>query len=74
MLMLVVGTAAVLAVTLVAGLVAVVIFLAEIRARLSATAVALEAVDMGATRLAGRVQCVQEAAAGAASGFRVDRT
>lgn len=67
MLTLVVGTAAVLAVTLLAGLVAVVIFLTEIRAFLADTAATLEAVDDGATRLAGRLQRVQRATEAAAS-------
>ncbi|WP_219415988.1 hypothetical protein [Pseudonocardia nigra] len=66
MLMLVVGTAAVLAVTLVAGLVAIVVFLTEIRTFLADTAATLEAVDEGATRLSGRLQRVQRATAAAA--------
>jgi hypothetical protein len=65
--MLVVVTAAVLAVTLVVGLVAVMVFLTEIRAFLRDTAAILDAVEERATRLAGRIERVQHSTHLAAS-------
>ncbi len=67
MLTLVVATAAVLGVTLVLGVIAVVGFLIPIRRFLRDTAMALEAIDEPATRLAGRVARIQESTRAAAS-------
>jgi uncharacterized membrane protein len=67
MLTLVAGTAVVLALTLVVGLVAVLVFLTEIQSFMSQTAATLETVDERAARLAARFQRIQEATAAAAS-------
>jgi hypothetical protein len=73
-LTLVLGTIIVLALTLVAGLTAVVIFLTEIRSLVSQTAGALEIVDERATRLAERMQFMQQATAAAATELNPNRT
>jgi Na+-transporting methylmalonyl-CoA/oxaloacetate decarboxylase gamma subunit len=65
-LTLVVATAAVLGMTLVLALVAVLVFLLEIRGFLAETAAALDTVDERAMRLAGRVEHVQQSTAAAA--------
>jgi hypothetical protein len=63
---LVLATAAVLAVVLVVGLLAVLVFLTEIRRFMADTAAALEAVHRGSTRLGSRLVRVHAATAEAA--------
>ncbi len=67
MLTLMIGMAAFLAVTLVVGLVAVLVFLTETRAFMRDTATILETVDQRATRLARRIERVQRSTHAAAS-------
>ncbi len=67
MLTLVVATAAVLAVILVGGLVAVLIFVTEIRRFVAEAAMTLEATGNRASRLAAHLQRVQQSTATAAS-------
>ncbi len=57
--MLVVLTAAFLAVVLVAALVAVLIFVVQIRVFMAGTSAALELANEGASRMAGRVERMQ---------------
>ncbi len=66
MLTLVLVTAAVLGAALVLALIAVLVFLTEIRAVMAQTATALDTVEQRATRLAGRIQRVQQSTAAAA--------
>jgi Tfp pilus assembly protein PilV len=63
---LVVVTAAVLGVTLVLALVAVLVFLIGIRGFVAETAATLETVDERSTRLAARVEHVRQSTAAAA--------
>jgi hypothetical protein len=65
-LTLVVTTAAVLGVTLVLALVAVLVFLFGIRGFLAETAVTLDTIDERGTLLAARVERVQQSTAAAA--------
>ncbi len=74
MLTLVVVTAAVLALILVVGLVAILVFVTQIRGFIGETSAALDAVDEGATRLARRFEGVQQATAAAASELSASRT
>jgi hypothetical protein len=67
MVTLVTATAAVLGFTLVAGLVAIVVFLLQIRSLMAQTSVALGAVDEGASRLAGHLQRIQQSTGAAAA-------
>ncbi|MDP9386946.1 MAG: hypothetical protein M3Q48_03205 [Actinomycetota bacterium] len=67
MLTLVVVTAAVLGVALIAALVAALIFVTRIRSCMVETSAALSVVDDGASRLAGRLQRMQHAVHTAAS-------
>ncbi len=69
MLTLVVVTAAVLGVTLVLALIAVLTFLIGIRGFLVETASALDTVEERATRLAARIERVQQSTAAAARGL-----
>ena len=66
MLTLVVVTAALLAVTLVAALVAVLVFVVHIRAFMADTSTALQVTNEGATRLAGHLEGMQRATRAAA--------
>ncbi len=66
MLTLVLATAAVLGATLVLALIAVLVFLTEIRGFMAQTASTLETIEQRATRLAGRVERVQQSTAAAA--------
>ncbi len=61
MLTLVALTASLLAVMLVAALVAVLMFVMQTRAFLAETSAALEALEEGASRLAGRLERLQGA-------------
>jgi Na+-transporting methylmalonyl-CoA/oxaloacetate decarboxylase gamma subunit len=70
MLTLVMATAAVLGATLVLALIAVLVFLTEIRSFMAQTAATLETVEQRATRLAGRVERVQQSTAAAARELR----
>ncbi len=70
MLTVVVVTATLFAVTLVAALVAVLVFVTQIRAFMAETATALEDTNEGASRLAGRLEGMQRAAAAAVSELR----
>jgi uncharacterized membrane protein len=63
---LVMATAAVLGATLVLALIAVLVYLTEIRAFMAQTATILDTVEQRATRLAGRVERVQQSTAAAA--------
>ncbi|MBW3581265.1 MAG: hypothetical protein KY431_09520 [Actinobacteria bacterium] len=63
-------TATLFAVTLVAALVAVLVFVTQIRGFMAETATALEATNEGASRLAGRLEGMQRATAAAASELR----
>ncbi len=74
MLTLIVATAAVLAVTLLAALGAVLIFLMQIRSFMVETSVALDVVNEGAGRLAQRLQGMQRATQAAASELAVAQT
>lgn len=67
MLTLIVATAAVLAVTLLAALGAVLIFLIQIRSFMAETSVALDLVNEGGRRLAQRLEVMQRATQAAAS-------
>jgi hypothetical protein len=73
-LTLIVATAAVLGVTLVLALVAVLVFLFGIRGFLGETAAALDTIDERATRLAARVERVQQSTAAAARELSASRT
>jgi hypothetical protein len=66
MLTLVVATAAVLGAILVLALIAVLVFLTQIRAFIAQTATTLETVEQRAARLGGRVERVQQFTAAAA--------
>jgi uncharacterized protein YoxC len=72
-LALVVATAAVLGAALVLALIAVLVFLIGIRRFLAETAVALDTVDERATRLASRVERVQQSTAAAARKLSASR-
>ncbi len=74
MLALVVTTAAVLGAALVLALIAVFVFLIGIRRFVAETAVALDTVDERATRLAARVERVQQSTAAAARELSSSRT
>ncbi|MBW3555762.1 MAG: hypothetical protein KY454_02370 [Actinobacteria bacterium] len=67
MLTLVVLTAAFLAVTLVAAIVVILIFVLQIRAFMAETSAALDVVNVAAGRLAGRVERIQAATHAAAN-------
>ncbi|MDP9444437.1 MAG: hypothetical protein M3P83_08845 [Actinomycetota bacterium] len=67
------ATAAVLGATLVLALISVLVYLTEIRAFMAQTATTLETVEQRATRLAGRVERVQQSTAGAARQLRASR-
>jgi hypothetical protein len=73
-LTLVVITAAVLGATLVLALVAVLVFLIGIRGFVAETAAMLDTVDERATRLAARVERVQQSTAAAARELSAGRT
>ncbi len=73
MLTLVVATAAVLGAALVLALIAVLVFLIGIRGFLAETAVALDTVEERATRLAARVERVQQSTAAAARELSASR-
>jgi Na+-transporting methylmalonyl-CoA/oxaloacetate decarboxylase gamma subunit len=66
-LTLVVATAAMLGVTMVAALVAILIFVMHIRGFLAETSSALEVVDQRASRFAERLERIQPATHAAAS-------
>jgi Na+-transporting methylmalonyl-CoA/oxaloacetate decarboxylase gamma subunit len=72
-LTLVAVTAAVLGVTLVLALIAVLVFLIGIRSFVVETAEMLETVDERASRLAARVEGVQRSTAAAARELRAGR-
>jgi outer membrane murein-binding lipoprotein Lpp len=72
-LTLVAVTAAVLGATLVLGLIAVLVFLFAIRGFLAETAATLDLVDERATRLAARVERVQQSTAAAARELSASR-
>ncbi len=67
MLTLVVGTAAVLGVTLVGALVVILVFAVQIGAFMAETSVALDVANEGASRLVRRVERMQGAIEAAAS-------
>lgn len=67
MLTMVAWTAAVLGVALLAGLVAVLVFLVEIRRFVAETSITLLVVNERASQLAGRVQRIQQSTCAAAS-------
>ncbi|MDP9402598.1 MAG: hypothetical protein M3P85_04535 [Actinomycetota bacterium] len=66
MVTLVVATAAVLGVTLVGALVAVVFFVTQMRAFMAEVSAALDVVDEGTSRLAGHLEGMQRATQAAA--------
>jgi hypothetical protein len=72
-LTLIVATAAVLGATLVLALVTVLVFLFGIRGFLAETVATLDTVDERATRLAARVEHVQQATAAAARELSASR-
>lgn len=69
MVTLVAVTAAVLGLTLVGGLVAIVGFLLQIRSLMAQTSAALGGVDEGASRLSGHLQRTQQSTGAAADAF-----
>ncbi len=71
MVPLVLATAAVLAVTLLAALAAVLIFVMQISAFVAETSVGLEVVNEGASRLAQRLERMQRSTHAAASQLAV---
>jgi hypothetical protein len=68
------ATAALFAVILVVGLIAVVAHLIRIRASIADTSATLEAVDAGARALAGRMEGLQRATAQAADELPSERS
>lgn len=70
MTVLILLTAALLAVVLVAGLLATLVFAVQIRAFVADTAAAMTKVEAGASRLAERLGAVHDASAAAATSLR----